>query len=97
MFKDTTNRLQPQQTTETGLCEFHNDSYDDVNNNILMFTRNMHTKIHVYRLVRNPGRDVYFPILSRKEIETRKLERKSKQQISRLNDLLFRLNDTIGR
>ena len=31
------------------------------------------------------------------EIETRKLERKSKQQISRLNDLLYRLNDMKGR
>ena len=38
--------------------------------------------------VRNPGRDVCFPIFIRKEIETGNLERKSKQQISRLNDLL---------
>ena len=45
----------------------------------------------------NPGRAIYFPIFIRKEIETRKLERKSKQQISRLNDLLYRLNDIISR
>ena len=31
----------------------------------------------------------------KKIIETRKLERKSKQQISRLNDLLYGLNDII--
>ena len=34
-------------------------------------------------IVRNPGRDISFPIFIRKEIETRKLERESKQQISR--------------
>ena len=47
--------------------------------------------------IRNPGRDISFQIFIRKEIETRKLERKSKQQMSRLNDLLYRLNDTISR
>ena len=45
----------------------------------------------------NPGRDMSFPIFIRKEIETRKLERKSKQKISRLIDLLYRLNDIISR
>ena len=48
-------------------------------------------------LLRNPGRDISFPIFIRKEIETRKLERKSKQKISRLIDLLYRLNDIISR
>ena len=47
--------------------------------------------------LRNPGRDISFPIFIRKEIETRKLERKSKQNISRLIDLLYRLNDTKSR
>ena len=47
--------------------------------------------------IRNPGRDISFPIFIRKEIETRKLERKSKQKISRLIDLLYRLNDIISR
>ena len=47
--------------------------------------------------VGNPGRDISFPIFIRKEIETRKLERKSKQKISRLIDLLYRLNDIISR
>ena len=47
--------------------------------------------------VRNPGRDIYFPIFIRKEIETRKLERKSKQKISRFIDLLYRLHDIISR
>ena len=46
--------------------------------------------------VRNPGRDISFPIFIRKEIKTRKLERKSKQKISRLIDLLYRLNDIIS-
>ena len=45
----------------------------------------------------NPGRDISFPIFIKKEIETRKLERKSKQKISRLIDLLYRLNDIISR
>ena len=40
--------------------------------------------------------DISFPIFIRKEIETRKLERKSKQQISRLNGL-YRLNNIISR
>ena len=48
-------------------------------------------------LLRNPGRDISFPIFIRKEIETRKLERKSKQKTSRLIDLLYRLNDIISR
>ena len=43
----------------------------------------------LYQKVRNPGRDISFPIFIRKEIETRKLERKSKQKISRLIDLLY--------
>ena len=47
--------------------------------------------------LRNPGRDISFTISIRKEIETRKLERKSKQKISRLIDLLYRLNDIISR
>ena len=38
-----------------------------------------------------------FRYFSEKKIETRKLERKSKQQISRLNDLFYHLNDTISR
>ena len=51
----------------------------------------------VVRKLRNPGRDISFPIFIRKEIETRILERKSKQKISRLIDLLYRLNDIISR
>ena len=49
--------------------------------------------------VRNPGRDISFPIFIRKEIETGKLERKSKKKkkISRLIDLLYCLNDIISR
>ena len=47
--------------------------------------------------IRNPRRDISFPIFIRKEIETRKLERKTKQKISRSIDLLYRLNDIIGR
>ena len=50
-----------------------------------------------YRWLRDPGRGISFPIFIRKEIETRKLERKSKQKISRLIDLLYRLNDIISR
>ena len=53
--------------------------------------------LSIWAVVRNPGRDISFPIFIRKEIETRKLERKSKQKISRLIDLLYRLNDIISR
>ena len=52
---------------------------------------------HLQMNVRNPGRDISSPIFIRKEIETRKLERKSKQKISRLIDLLYRLNDITSR
>ena len=48
-------------------------------------------------ILRNPGTDISFPIFIRKESETRKLERKSKQKISRFNDILYRLNDIISR
>ena len=48
-------------------------------------------------IVRNPGRDISFPIFIRNEIETRNLERKSKQKISRLIDLFYHLNDIISR
>ena len=51
----------------------------------------------IKHILRNPGRDISFPIFIRKEIETRKLERKSKQKISRLIDLLYRLHDIISR
>ena len=51
----------------------------------------------VRKRLRNPERDISFPIFIRKEIETRKLERKSKQKISHLIDLLYRLNDKISR
>ena len=50
-----------------------------------------------YSYLRNSGRDISFPVFIRKEIETRKLERKSKQKISRLIDLLCRLNNIISR
>ena len=48
--------------------------------------------------LRNPERDISFPIFIRKEFETRKLERKSKQKISRLIDLLhvYRLYDFLS-
>ena len=59
------------------------------------FDKSKLRKVPMYFL-RNPGRDISFPIFMRKEIETRKLERKSKQQISRLNDLSYRLNDIIS-
>ena len=36
------------------------------------------------------------PIFIRKEIETRKLERKSKQKMSRFIDLLYHLNNIIS-
>ena len=40
-------------------------------------------------LVRNPKRDISFPIFNRKEIETWKLERKSKQKKISFNRLII--------
>ena len=40
-------------------------------------------------LLRNPGRDISFPIFIRKEIETRKFERKSKQKNISFNRLII--------
>ena len=40
-----------------------------------------------------PRKGHFLSIFIRKEIEKRKLERKSKQQISLLKDLVYRLND----
>ena len=50
-------------------------------------TQQRQLKMRRIMMIRNPGRDISFPIFIRKEIKTRKLERRSKQQISRLNDL----------
>ena len=47
------------------------------------------TDKYLVKILRNPGRDISFPIFMKKEIETRKLDRKSKQKISRLIDLLY--------
>ena len=54
-------------------------------------------RAHQFQLCTEHRKGHSFPIFIRKEIETRKLERKSKQKISRLIDLLYRLNDTITR
>ena len=54
-------------------------------------------ELKLIRELRNPGRDISYPMFIRKEIETRKLERKSKQKIFRLIDLLYHLNDIISR
>ena len=37
--------------------------------------------------VRNPGRDISFPIFTKKEVETKKFGKEIKTIISRLNDL----------
>ena len=50
--------------------------------------------------MRNPGRDISFPIFIRKEIETRKLERKSKQKNISFNRLIIsfkRYNKSLKR
>ena len=38
-------------------------------------------------VVVNPGRDISFPIFTRKEVETKRIGKESKTIISRLNDL----------
>ena len=57
----------------------------------------MNDRVDGYHGCTEPRKGISFPIFIRKEIETRKLERESKQQISSLNDLLYRLNDIISR
>ena len=49
--------------------------------------------------LRYPGWDISFPIFIRKENETRTLERKSKQKISRLKDIISfkRYNKSLNR
>ena len=43
--------------------------------------------------LRNPGRDISFPIFTRKEIETKRIRKKIKTIISRLNDFLSFLSN----
>ena len=47
--------------------------------------------------MRNPGRDISFPIFIRKEIETMKLERKSKQKNISFNRLIISFNKSLKR
>ena len=52
------------------------------------------------KTIRNPGRDISFPIFIRKEIETRKLEQKSKQKNISFNRLIIsfkRYNKSLKR
>ena len=39
------------------------------------------------RILRNPGRDISFPIFTRKEVETKRIGKEIKTIMSRLNDL----------
>ena len=57
---------------------------------VILFTDDQNRAEHIFHLyiiqrhtemLRNPGRDISFPIFIRKEIETRKLERKSRIRI----------------
>ena len=43
--------------------------------------------------VRNPGRDISFPIFTRKEIETKRIRKEIKAIISRLNHFLSFLSN----
>ena len=43
--------------------------------------------------LRNPGRDISFPIFTRKEIETKRMRKEIKTIISRLNDFLSFLSN----
>ena len=45
--------------------------------------------------VRNPGRDISFPIFTRKEIETKRVRKEIKTIISRLNHFLSFLSNIV--
>ena len=44
-------------------------------------------EIYMITKVRNPGRDISFPMFTRKEVETKRIGKDIKTIISRLNDL----------
>ena len=67
-------------------------SYDEANPNISEFTV-VYGKIQVGRNLRNPGRDISFPIFTRKEIETKRIRKEIKTIISRLNHFLSFLSN----
>ena len=58
----------------------------------------LHLKVYIVtftnsRNLRNPGRDISFPIFTRKEVETKRIGKEFKTIISRLNDLLSFLSN----
>ena len=46
-----------------------------------------HNSVRYVCFLWNPGRDISFPIFTRKEIETKRITKEIKTIISRLNDL----------
>ena len=48
-------------------------------------------------LLRNPGRDISFPIFTRKEIETNRIRKEIKTIISRLNHFLSFLSNIVEK
>ena len=53
-----------------------------------------HVRQSVFCFLRNPGRDISFPIFTRKEVETKRIGKEIKTIISRLNDLSSFLSNT---
>ena len=49
------------------------------------------------RYLRNPGRDISFPIFTRKEIETKRIRKEIKTIISRLNHFLSFLSNIVEK
>ena len=47
----------------------------------------------IYSLTTDPGRDISFPIFTRKEIETKRINKEIKAIISRLNHVLSFLSN----
>ena len=53
-------------------------------------------KLH-YAFLRNPGRDISFPIFTRKEIETKRIRKEIETIISRLNHFLSFLSNIVEK
>ena len=65
-------------------------------NVLLMVKITIVGQMSVYR-VRNPGRDISFPIFTRKEIETKRIRKEIKTIISRLNHFLSFLSNILEK
>ena len=72
---------------------FINVSFKTIMQLFVLFATGYITIGHMMVKLRNPGRDISFPIFTRKEIETKRIRKAIKTIISRLNHLLSFLSN----